>query len=144
VISSETTAPPEKLFTAMNDLGTYSEWMSLIDHCEPTEVVDDDLGPAWIVTLKAKVGPFARSKRLRMVQVESSPHERVRYARNETDGKQHSDWVMEATIESRPGNASAVTVELSYSGGLWSGPLDVVLGTQVDEARERLRAYLEK
>jgi Polyketide cyclase / dehydrase and lipid transport len=143
VISSETSATPEKLFVAMNDLGTYSEWMSLIDTCEPTAAVDDDLGPAWVVTLKAKVGPFARSKRLRMVRVESVANERVRYERNETDGKQHSDWVMEAEIESRPKNASAVTVELTYSGGLWSGPLDVVLGTQVDDARERLRAYLE-
>jgi Polyketide cyclase / dehydrase and lipid transport len=150
VISAETAVPAARLFAAMNDLGTYGEWMSLIDHCDPVDPVDPvdtasgDLGPAWIVTLKAKVGPFARSKRLRMVRVESTPNSSVRYERNEVDGKQHSAWVMEATISETGTSESSVTVELTYSGGLWSGPLDVVLGSQVDEARERLRAYLEK
>ncbi len=151
IISAETTVATEQLFAAMNDLGTYAEWMSLIERCERAVGSEGDLGPAWYVTLRAKVGPFARSKRLRMVQVLSHPNEHVRYERNEVDGKQHSAWVMEAKISPSspvgPGDAqtgSSVTVELNYSGGLWSGPLDVVLGSQVDVARDRLRAYLEK
>ena len=143
IISAETTVTPDELFAAMNDLGTYSEWMSLIERCERAVPAEGDLGPAWYVTLRAKVGPLARSKRLRMVQLLSAPNEHVRYERNEIDGKQHSAWVMEAKIASLKPTGSSVTVELTYSGGFWSGPLDAVLGSQVDVARDRLRAYLE-
>lgn len=144
VISADTKVDSAELFAAMADLGTYSQWMSLIDRCEPAELADGDTGPAWVVTLQAKVGPFARSKRLRMVRVESVPNTAVRFERSETDGKEHSAWVMEALIVPLVPSGSSVTVELTYSGGLWSGPLDIVLGSQVDVARDRLRAYLEK
>lgn len=145
MISADVDVPAAQLFSAMNDLGTYGEWMALIDRCDVADPHESDTGPAWVVTLKAKVGPFARSKRLRMVRVESLADSSVRFERRELDGKEHSAWTMEAAIQ--PGSSpdeSAVTVELTYSGGLWSGPLDAVLGTQVDAARDRLRAYLEK
>lgn len=154
VISAETTVDSAKLFAAMADLSTYTEWMSLIDSCEPAAPAEGDSGPAWLITLRAKVGPFSRSKRLRMVQVVFTPNTEVRFERFEIDGKQHSEWVMEAIIAplvsdgpsvmGRSVTGSSVTVELTYSGGLWSGPLDVVLGSQVDVARDRLCTYLEK
>ncbi len=145
VISADVDVPAAKLFAAMNDLGTYGEWMGLIDRCEPTSPHQLDAGPAWLVTLKAKVGPFARSKRLRMVRVESNPDTSVRFERSEVDGREHSAWTMLAEISSgEVATSSSVTVELTYSGGLWSGPLDVVLGSQVDDARDRLRAFVTK
>ena len=141
VIATDTPAPPAKLFAVMSDLVTYQVWMDLIERCEPAVSVDGDEGPAWWVTLRAKVGPFARSKRLRMVRVSAVEFTSIRFERRETDGRRHSDWVMEALIEPTD-SGSRVSVTLSYSGGLWSGPLDAVLGSQVDSAVPRLREYV--
>jgi uncharacterized protein YndB with AHSA1/START domain len=140
-IAADTPAPPAKLFEVMSDLATYQRWMDLIERCEPAVADAGDEGPAWWVTLRAKVGPFARSKRLRMVRTEAEANSLTRFERRETDGRKHSDWVMTARID--PINTgSRVSVELSYTGGLWSGPLDAVLGSQVDSALPRLRAYV--
>jgi hypothetical protein len=140
-ISTETPASPDRLFATMSDLGTYVEWMTLIERSEPAVAAAGDAGPAWWVTLRAKVGPFARSKRLRMVRTHMDEPSVVRFDRCETDGKSHSAWIMEARIEALE-SGSQVTVELSYSGGLWSGPLDAVLGSKVDDSVPRLRAYV--
>ncbi len=143
-IAADTPAAPGKLFEVMADLATYQQWMDLIERCEPAVAVEGDAGPAWWVTLRAKVGPFARSKRLRMVRTQAQPNVSIRFERRETDGRKHSDWVMTAEIEplTKPESGSHVSVELSYTGGLWSGPLDAVLGSQVDSAVPRLRAYV--
>ncbi len=125
----------------MSDLNTYSNWMTLIEKCESAVPAPSDVGPAWWVTLRAKVGPFARSKRLRMVRTQTDAPDHVRFERAETDGKSHSDWIMEAHLEPSD-EGSRVTFELSYSGGLWSGPLDAVLGSQVDDSVPRLREYV--
>jgi uncharacterized protein YndB with AHSA1/START domain len=141
VIAADTPAPPAKLFEVMSDLATYQEWMELIERCEPAVAAEGDRGPAWWVTLRAKVGPFARSKRLRMVRVAANEFSSIRFERHENDGRKHSDWVMTADIQPIPAG-SHVSVQLSYSGGLWSGPLDAVLGSQVDSAVPRLREYV--
>jgi hypothetical protein len=140
-ISADTPASPDRLFETMSDLGTYVEWMTLIERCEPAVPVAEDAGPVWWVTLRAKVGPFARSKRLRMVRTLIDAPSVVRFERRETDGKAHSAWVMEAHVTASE-VGSQVTVELTYSGGLWSGPLDAVLGSKVDDSVPRLRAYV--
>jgi uncharacterized protein YndB with AHSA1/START domain len=140
-ISAETEAAPERLFEAMSDLATYAHWMKLIERCEPADPFAGDAGPAWWVTLRAKVGPFARSKRLRMVRTHTDAPHAARFERREIDGRTHSAWVMDATVQSSQ-LGSVVTVDLSYSGGLWSGPLDAVLGSQVDDAVPRLRQYI--
>jgi hypothetical protein len=140
-ISTATSASPDRLFETMSDLGTYVEWMTLIERCESAVAVAEDAGPAWWVTLRAKVGPFARSKRLRMVRTYMDEPSTVRFERHETDGKSHSAWVMEALVVPLE-VGSQVTVELTYSGGLWSGPLDAVLGSKVDDSVPRLRAYV--
>jgi hypothetical protein len=140
-ISAETPAAPERLFTVMADLSTYGSWMALIERCELAVAAPTDEGPAWWITLRAKVGPFARSKRLRMVRTQTIDPSFVRFERHETDGKSHSEWIMEARIDPLE-SGSRVTVDLSYSGGLWSGPLDAVLGSQVEAAVPRLREHV--
>jgi Polyketide cyclase / dehydrase and lipid transport len=143
-ITAETNASVDRLYEVISDLGTYGEWMTLIDRCEVAVAASDDQGPAWWVTLRAKVGPFARSKRLRMVRTQMTQGSSVRFERRETDGRSHSAWVMNATCSPLEGKleTTAVTVELSYSGGLWSGPLDAVLGSQVNDSVPRLQQYL--
>jgi hypothetical protein len=140
-ITAETSASVDRLFEVIADLGTYGEWMTLIDHCEVAVAAADDPGPAWWVTLRAKVGPFARSKRLRMVRTHMNDGSSVRFDRREIDGRSHSEWVMTADVSELP-SGSTVTVDLSYMGGLWSGPLDAVLGSQVNSSVPRLQQYL--
>ena len=62
-----------RLFDLVNDLASYPQWMDLVHRVE-------SVGEgAWEVELRAKVGPFARSKRLRMVRTASEPSSLVRF-----------------------------------------------------------------
>jgi hypothetical protein len=97
---------------------------------------------AWLVTLRARVGPFARSKRLRMVRSRNDVPHHVRFERVETDGRNHSAWTLDAIIEPTT-SGSRVTMHLSYDGNLWSGVLDRLLGSMIDDAIPDLKRLVE-
>ncbi len=124
------------------DLSTYQHWLSLVHRVEPADASDDDAGPAWWVTLRAKVGPFARNKRLRMVRTQFDAPSHVRFERNETDGKEHSAWVMAAAVSATENEHSLVAVTLRYDGQLWNGALESVLGSAIDGAVRGLSDYV--
>ena len=52
-------ATPERLFAHIAILDRYPPWMRLVHRATP--MPPDDLGPAWWVELRARVGPFTRS-----------------------------------------------------------------------------------
>lgn len=136
-----TAAAPAAVYAVLADITTYESWLDVVTDVEPAS--GDD--PAWFVTLRAKIGPFARSKRLRVIRTATDGASRVRFERSETDGRDHADWIMEARVQPQAGGeGSDVELDLAYSGGLWSGPLDGVLGNQIDHAIERLPAYVEQ
>ncbi len=137
-----TSADAADLFAIVADLATYPDWMDLVTRTEPAEAHPGDAGPAWLVTLRARVGPFARSKRLRMVRSQHDPSDRVRFERCEVDGRHHSSWVLDATVADVPAG-SQVTMRLRYDGSLWSGLLDAVLGSQIETAIPRLQGHVE-
>ena len=60
-----------ELFDQVATLDRYPPWMRLVHRVTP--MPPTTLGPAWWVELRARVGPFARSKQLRMVRTSSSP-----------------------------------------------------------------------
>lgn len=127
------------------DLSTYPAWNDLVSAAAPDEAVDDDPGPAWRTTLRAQVGPFARSKQLRFVRdmkTSTGDEHVVRFVRRELDERQHAPWTMEAGVEPA-GQASRVTLTLSYGGGLWIPALGAILGTAIERATLRLPQYLE-
>ncbi len=128
---------PARLFAWVEDLGVYPQWMDLAHHVERT----DDGQAAWQVELRANVGPFARSKVLRMERTEHKADQVVTFERRETDGRAHSPWTLRATIE-RPdidASASQLTMELRYGGSLWSGVvLQRVLDDAITRASDRL------
>lgn len=140
--AADTTAPPVDVYAVLADLRTYTRWLELVHRVEPAPPAEGDEGPAWSVDLRARLGPLARSKRLRMVRVEDRPHERVRFARREVDGRRHSPWELAALVR-REGDRTAVRVDLHYGGGLWVPVLEGALATQVQEAVPRLQALLE-
>jgi carbon monoxide dehydrogenase subunit G len=113
------------------DLARYIEWMPMVHE---VEAVGDGV---WNVELRAKVGVFARSKRLRMKRTVDTTQNIV-FERDEIDGRRHSPWTM--AIALRPAAAGCVvTVDLSYGGTLWTaGILDRVLAAQVEAGKTGL------
>ncbi|BAN02563.1 SRPBCC family protein [Ilumatobacter coccineus] len=112
---------PARLFAHVDDLSRYPAWMDLV-HAVERESADD----AWDVELRATVGPFARSKRLRMERTELVPDRVAVFERAESDGRNHSPWMLRAElapIEPSPNGAAQteLTMTLRYGGNLWTG-----------------------
>ena len=135
--SLDAACDPTRLFGIVSDLSKYPQWMDLVHRVSP------DGEDAWDVELRAKVGPFARSKRLRMVRSESQSPSLVRFERREIDGRTHAPWVLTATIASSAGT-STLTMHLHYGGSLFTGGiLERVLGEQIERGRSRLATLVE-
>ncbi len=136
--SLEAPCSADDLFALVDDLAKYPAWMDLVHRAEPES---DDL--TWRVELQARVGPLARSKRLRMVRAACDPvAHTVRFERQEADGRRHSPWVLDARIDEVAG-VSTLTMHLHYGGGLWTaGVLERVLADQITSGRERLLALV--
>ena len=127
-----------QVFEQVSVLDRYPAWMRLVHKVEPLE--PDDGRPAWWVELRARVGPFARSKQLRMVRVAVEPDRSVRFERIQPDDRDHANWILSAHLA--PTDAgTAMTMELSYTGELWSGG---VLGRVLEEEIKRGRTSLRR
>lgn len=138
---------PDRLFSWVEDLGRYPTWMPMVHEVEIDEVGDTDDRPAWRVELQAKVGPFARSKRLRMVRASHRPPIEVVFERAEVDGRSHSAWVLRAHIdpEAAADGSIGLTMELHYGGSLWTGAvLQQVLDDEVRRGSERLLEVISR
>ncbi len=146
------TSPPDRVFEIVSDLGTYPEWLDIVTRAEavPAAAGDDDGdgtseesgdGAAWSVDLTGQVGPLRRTKRLRMVRTRSEPGHHVRFERREVDDRQHSAWVLSATLE--PVDVgTTLTMRLHYDGRLWMPILDRLLAQEIERSRTRLAALL--
>ncbi|NNF53706.1 MAG: hypothetical protein HKN03_04600 [Acidimicrobiales bacterium] len=130
-------APLRCVQAALADLRSYQHWLDMVDEVEVADSAQGDPGPAYFVTLIAKLGPFARRKRLRMVRTESGP-EGATFERREIDGRDHSPWVLGAKATGRP---TTVAMRLAYGGSLWSDALGSVLEAQVNGAVDALASY---
>jgi Polyketide cyclase / dehydrase and lipid transport len=128
---------PARLFAWVDDLDRYPAWLDIVPRAERAAAADGDAGPAWVVDLRGRLGPFARSKRLRMVRTEHAPPSSVAFERRETDGRSHSPWVLRAEVE-EAGGGSRLTVHLHYGGGLWAPVLERLLGDAIERSRARL------
>lgn len=132
------TAPcaPGELFGWIDDLSLYPSWMGLVHRAEPTAPRNGR--PRWDVELRARVGPFARSKRLVMARTVCIPEREVVFERDETDGRQHSIWRLSAHV-AESGTGSSLLMELHYGGSLWTGGLaERVLHDEIVRSRDRL------
>jgi len=136
-------APIDQVFAVVSDLGHYQSWLGFIARCEPADADAGDQGPAWTVTLRARLGPLARSKQLRMVRTSCSSWSVVRFERRELDGRQHSPWTLESVLEETSQANTHLTMTLSYEGALWSSVLERALNNYADEAKSNLRALVE-
>ena len=132
----------EKLFSVVADLATYPQWLGIV-HQVTVEASGTGEPSAWLVELRGKVGPFARSKRLRMVQSTCESPNIVKFERRETDGRKHSPWVLTAQVGATS-VGSVLTVDLHYGGTLFTGGvLERLLADQIVQGRERLLTVLQ-
>ena len=123
-------APAEKVGAILADLGTYPHWNDLVQTAQPDDSAadesDPEYAPAWKTTLRAQVGPLARSKQLRFVRVrdetESTGSRTIRFERDELDGREHAAWTMEARVLGVDSTSTEVTLTLSYTCLLYTSP----------------------
>ena len=128
--------PPEAVFPWVEDLGRYPAWLDIV----PRSVADGE--DAWLVDLRGRLGPLARSKRLRMARVRHEAPTTVRFERDERDGRQHSPWVLEAEVQPTAAG-SRLTMRLHYGGSLFGPVLEHVLGDEIERSRQRLLDVLQ-
>ncbi len=136
------------MYAVVRDLASYPEWLDIVHgvQVDQTQAGEDC---AWVVELRGKVGPFARSKRLRMVRAsdqipgDQSPG-RVVFERRELASRRHSPWVLTAVVVDTV-SGSTVSVHLHYGGTLFSGyVLERLLAEQISRGSERLLQLLAK
>ena len=123
--------PPEVLFHWVSDLGRYPQWLEIVTKAE---AADDG---SWAVDLRGRMGPLARTKRLRMVRTERVEPAKVVFQRAEVDVRQHSRWTL--TVEVTPTeDGSALAMNLHYGGGLFEPLIERVLRDEIERSRHRL------
>ena len=131
---------PEALFHWVEDLTRYTRWLNLVNRVEP-HTASADGEPAWTVDLRATIGPFARTKRLRMVRtVHDAPHQ-VRFVRRELDGRDHGSWELVAGVDAID-TGSHLTMTLRYDGRFWGPALGAILSEEIDRSRARLSSLV--
>lgn len=136
---------PADLFGWVGSLDTYDRWLEIVPRTEPAPAADGDVGPAWFVTLRGRLGPLARSKRLRMVRTVHEPPHRATFERRELDGRDHAPWVLRASVTGEAGGGghhSELRMDLHYGGSLWMPLLDRLLEHEIEASRQRLRALV--
>jgi hypothetical protein len=122
---------PFELFGWVEDLGRYPSWLTIVTKAEAD-------GPdAWRVDLRGRLGPLARSKRLRMERVSLEPEHLAVFRRVERDGRHHADWLLRATVDPTAGG-SRLVMDLHYGGALWGPVLERLLRDEIDASRARL------
>ena len=126
------------LFEQIATLDRYPAWMRLVHRVAP--MPPDADGPAWWVELRARVGPFTRSKQLRMVRTQFVDNELVRFERVEDDERDHAEWILMGEVAAADRGAD-LTMHLEYTGELWSMN---VLGRILDEEVRRSTTALAK
>lgn len=145
--SLEADCTPETLFEWVGGLDSYDRWLEIVPRTTEAPAIEGDPGPAWDVTLRGRLGPLARSKRLRMARTEHRQPEgeapgRAVFERRETDGRDHAVWRLAATVDATP-TGSRLVMDLHYGGSLWVPLLDRVLSSEIEGSRRRLRALVE-
>lgn len=139
-VSFPTGAAAPALAEVVQDLTTYPQWLGIVTRVEPL-ATPPDAEPAFLVDLTGRLGPLARSKRLRMARTVHLPGRQSRFERVEDDGRQHSPWVLDVRVDDSQ-EASTLHMDLHYGGGLFGPVLERVLRDEIEQAKPRLLALL--
>ena len=132
---------PDELYELVSDLATYPGWLDIVPRAVPADSDRPDGEPAWTVDLRGRLGPFARSKRLRMVRTRNDAPTTVVFERQERDGRSHSAWTLSAEVAGAP-DGSRLTMRLHYGGGLWGPIVERLLADEIERSKPRLLALV--
>ena len=141
VASVDVPVSVEKLFDYVADLANYPSWLEFV---HKVDAISDagDTDATWQVELRARLGVFARSKRLRMTRTVCEAPRLVVFERREQDSRRHAEWVLRATVSATASGARLET-NLHYSGSLFTGGLlERALTEQIKTGREKLNRQL--
>jgi hypothetical protein len=143
-VTADLVAPcnPDELYAWIDDLGRYPDWLDIVPRAVRLDFHEDDPGPAWSVDLRGRLGPFARSKRLRMVRTAAERPRVVRFERLEHDGRRHSPWVLRAEVTDLGEGGSRLTMHLHYGGSLGGPVVERLLAEEIRRSRPRLLALV--
>jgi carbon monoxide dehydrogenase subunit G len=135
--NAELSFPVAQVYAELRDLDGYATWLSIVRRVERISEQ-----PAWLVELSAGVGPIRHSKKVRMIRVEDESPSRLRFQRDETDGKQHSPWILTADLCSLDGGSTHLTMHLHYGGLDWLPLAGMALREEMRRAGPRLARRL--
>jgi hypothetical protein len=132
-------APPAAVLAEIADLQGYPAWHGMVHRVEPD-------GDGWLVDLGGKLGPFSRTKRVRLVRApdDVAGPGAVRYIRDERDGKEHGRWELEGRVDPVTGDGPCtLRFRLHYDGSSpLAGMLEPLLRAEVHRSADRLRQRL--
>jgi hypothetical protein len=147
-----TPAAPSRVLAHVDDLCAYPAWMPLVHTAVRVDAASE---PTWDVELRARVGPFARSKRLRMVRAvyERADRSRIVFERREIDERQHAMWRLTVTVAAAtpagdlaargdPGGGAELVMRMYYDGRLFVSVVEAILRQNIDAGRDRLAELL--
>jgi hypothetical protein len=138
--SLETLVNRNSAHAILRDLAQYPKWLDIV-HAAVKEEGSDN---TWTIELRGKVGPFARSKRLRMMRTNDDANASVVFERSEIDGRNHSEWKL-TVFFAGGGNDAEVSVEMFYGGSMFGGGiLERMLADQIERSRPQLIELLSK
>lgn len=135
-MSQDAACAPADLFAWVADLERYPAWLSIVHGVVPAAGSGE---PSWQVDLRGRIGPLARSKRLRMVRTAFEPGHLALFERREADGRHHSSWSLRAVVSAVESGAR-LQMDLNYGGELWGPMLERLLRDEIEGSRARLVA----
>jgi len=133
-------ATPAAVLAEVADLPGYPGWHGMVKRVEPD-------GDGWLVDLGARLGPFTRTKRVRLVRdgsKEARAPGRVRFVRSERDREEFGGWELDAVVDPAVGEGPCtLSFRLRYDGSSpLIGLLEPLLRAETDRSADRLRRRL--
>lgn len=132
-------ASPAAVLAEVSALPGYPAWHGMVKGVEPD-------GDGWLVDLGARLGPFTRTKRVRMVRADQDAEKsgQVRFVRRERDGEDHGGWELECAVEPATGGGPCLLrFRMLYEGSSpLVGLLEPMLRAEVEKSGGRLRRRL--
>lgn len=133
--SADIAASTDEVLAVLRNLSTYPDWMPIVS----SAVADGD--DHWIVELRVAIGPFARSKRIRMQRIVDSS-QLVVFTRGEADGRSHATWELRLELNAID-IGSSVDATLRYEGKMWTpGPVEDALESGLDKGIVQLQEFV--
>lgn len=129
-------AAPSAVLAEVGNLPGYPEWHGMVKRVEPD-------GDGWLVDLGGKIGPFTRTKRVRMVRAAAEEERpgQVRFVRNERERDDHGGWELDCVVDPATGEGPCtLRFRMLYDGSSpLIGMLEPLLRAEVDKSSDRLR-----